>query len=77
MHLLSELVVESLPNAFFDPLAEVAVHGRTGRQVVGEGVPLAAIVCPVENGIEDFADVHGPLSAASPVVGLARWNEWL
>src|SRR6185437_16308704 len=50
-----QLVVQPVEGAVLLPGAEVPVHAVPGREVVGQGAPLAAGAVDVEQGVDDLA----------------------
>jgi len=66
--LLAALHVEGMMDAFQRavavPAVEIVVQGAVRRQVLGDRPPLATGAQDVQEPVEDFAYVHGAVSAA-------------
>lgn len=63
--------MDLLPGAILLPEPEVVEDDPVGRQVVGQGLPGAAVMGLVEDGVDDLA----PLVARGPAASLRRRDE--
>src|SRR5262249_35300598 len=70
----AEQVVDDIEGAVVPPLVEVAPDGGLGREILGQGAPLAAGPQEVKDGIDDVAQVGGARSPAG-VNGRVRLDQ--